>query len=305
MARKIFIDTNILVDFYQAAGERLKVFEKLYEYRGSLTFTSHSLDEFERNREKTLAWLLREFEKSMKGFQPFTTSIIQEAPEFTELIAARDEAQSKGKELAARLRAWIGTPDMDPVRSEFLRLYNDTAVQTLHVTPDLIDKARTRKLLGNPPVSPDKWTIGDELTWETLLTLQATDLIVVSKDGTFHTYEGMLKAEFHQATGHQVNMTKKVSDALRLLKIEPAPVLVEAEDKLEPAPADAHPLAPPGWAVSSTSGFTAMATDGRRGGFVPMSDHPNLSSYQCPSCGNYGPWNGAQCQSCGNKSDGD
>jgi hypothetical protein len=39
-------------------------------------------------------------------------------------------------------------------------------------------------LLGNPPSSPDKITIGDEVIWELLLAKLREDLIVVTGDGT-------------------------------------------------------------------------------------------------------------------------
>ena len=40
-------------------------------------------------------------------------------------------------------------------------------------------------------------------------------------------------------------------------------------------------------------------TDGQRMGIVPMAYHPH-TSWRCPSCKRYGPWNENKCLACGN-----
>lgn len=130
------------------------------------------------------------------------------------------------------------------------------------------------------------------------------DLIVVSRDGTFHKHVAMLSAEYRERTGGSLALvTKKVSDALRLAGVEPPETIVAAEESAS-AP---RPIMPPDprWRVTSTSFGTATVTDGVRGGYVPMSDHPNPAMFRCYCCGSLGPWNGVRCMTCGAMDDGD
>jgi hypothetical protein len=75
--------------------------------------------------------------------------------------------------------------------------------------------------------------------------------------------------------------------------VEQAPMYVGTEAALELAP---------GWTVvRSINGITTV-TDGRRAGVTPVGPNPHYS-WECPSCGSYGPWNGVICMSCNRKSD--
>ena len=57
---------------------------------------------------------------------------------------------------------------------------------------------------------------------------------------------------------------------------------------------------PAGWNVVDvdTTLGEAVVSDGQRSGIVPTSA-VDKSKYFCPTCGNYGPWNGARCMICG------
>lgn len=56
------------------------------------------------------------------------------------------------------------------------------------------------------------------------------------------------------------------------------------------------------WQVIHRNGHIATVSDGRVGGITPTSDKPH-QSWQCPTCGSYGPWNGVRCLTCGQMSD--
>jgi hypothetical protein len=96
-----------------------------------------------------------------------------------------------------------------------------------------ISNAQTRKLLGNPPSSPDKHTIGDEVIWELLLTNLHDDLIVVTRDSTYEQNMPLLKQEYQQTTGgHKLLLVaKNLSEAVATIGKQPAPELIEAEQK--------------------------------------------------------------------------
>jgi len=58
----------------------------------------------------------------------------------------------------------------------------------------------------------------------------------------------------------------------------------------------------PHWTVVRNQNGVATVTDGHRAGTTPVSANPH-HSWVCPTCGNYGPWNGVICLSCGMMSD--
>lgn len=58
----------------------------------------------------------------------------------------------------------------------------------------------------------------------------------------------------------------------------------------------------PGWTVVRDANGLATVTDGKRVGITPTAPNPH-HSWQCPTCGNFGPWNGVICMSCGRMSD--
>ena len=69
-------------------------------------------------------------------------------------------------------------------------------------------------MLGNPPCSPDKYTIGDEVIWELLIENMKEDLIIVTKDYTFHENLSLLTEEYQQRTGRTLLLvTEKFSEA--------------------------------------------------------------------------------------------
>ncbi len=57
------------------------------------------------------------------------------------------------------------------------------------------------------------------------------------------------------------------------------------------------------WQIVGVSNGMATVTDGRRGGITPVGENVH-HSWECPTCGSYGPWNGARCMTCGQMSDG-
>src|SRR5450830_1410101 len=66
-------------------------------------------------------------------------------------------------------------PGDDPVLDAYENL---TKICTfIETKEELITKAKTRKILGNPPISPDRHSVCDELLWEELLEFCDEDLI--------------------------------------------------------------------------------------------------------------------------------
>jgi len=83
---------------------------------------------------------------------------------------------------------------------------------------EFIARAQMRKILGNPPISPDRHSVCDELMWEELLDFCKEDLILVSKDRAFTENKKILRDEFSQVNdGKTLTIVNSVSEALGIL----------------------------------------------------------------------------------------
>jgi PIN domain len=239
---KIYPDTNRFVDFYQAALDNIDVFDQLQKYKSSLVLTEQTITEFRRNRVSTLNRLVTQFRKSIEVSSPYTTSILKASPGHKELTELLNTYKKKGQQVLEHLKQLIADEKRDPVAQKFLALAADAAVMKLKLTDQAVDKAHRRKLLGNPPSSPDKYSVGDEVIWELLLANLKEDLIVVTKDHTFHENLSLLSEEYEQRTGRKLLLvTETFSEALETIGQAPTKELIEAEKKEAERPASSRP----------------------------------------------------------------
>jgi predicted nucleic acid-binding protein len=158
-----YIDTNVFLDFYQKSADRMTVFEEILVRGSNILLTQQTIEEFRRNRVACLTRLSENIEKGPHS-QMHATAVVQALPGFKEWVKARDAAKKAVMEIAKELNRWLSDEQSDPVLVAFEKLV--TVASTIVTDGVIIDRAKTRKLLGQPPTSPDKHTIGDELNWE-------------------------------------------------------------------------------------------------------------------------------------------
>lgn len=226
MMARIYIDSNVFLDFYQSATDRMSVFQEIAKRRECILVPEQTIREVRRNRALRLNWLALQIEKNFKS-NIHTTSLVREMPEFKAWQTARDAAGKELQKIALQLKAWAKDESSDPVYQEFVKVY---AYGTTMSTPrDAIAKAQTRKLIGDPPTSPDKHSLGDEIIWETLLACCEDDLVIVSRDHTFLDNEGILRFEFENTTKKRLlAITPSLSNALELIG-SPSEAIADAE----------------------------------------------------------------------------
>ncbi len=229
---KIYPDTNRFIDFYKAAHENLDIFDELQKYKSSIVLTEQTITEFRRNRVNTINQVVTEFKKSIE-VKSYTTSMLKVLPGYEELTDLLRTYKKKGKEVLRHLQQFIDDETKDPVARKFLGFASDAAVIKLPLTDQAVDRAHRRKLLGNPPRSSDKYSIGDEVIWELLLENLKEDLIIVTEDHTFRENLSLLKEEYERRTGSKLlRVTKKLSEALKAIGQKPSRKLVEKEKKM-------------------------------------------------------------------------
>lgn len=293
---KVFIDANIFFDFYRANNDAIKVLELLIENSGSVVLTSQIVDEYYRNREIIISGLRNKFSADSK-LDNVSSSLLKSLKEFGELHKIKDEYTKKSKEIVAILDGMIEDAQSDQIATLFERLLAAGDIIILEVNRDIVALANERKLRGNPPAS-DKYSVGDEISWELLLTIK-DDIVIVGRDSTYVRNVHFLKREFYKATGRTLTVTDKITEALKMIGNAPAPDVV----KIEEEQVEELKLINGRWRVTSVEGNIVNVTDGRQHGYTLLDTRNVDFSFMCPNCHNYGPWNGSRCLTCGMLSD--
>ncbi|MBO9732599.1 MAG: DUF4935 domain-containing protein [Chitinophaga sp.] len=230
---KILIDTNIYFDFYRSTNEGLNLLTEILEKSEHIILTDQIIQEFERGREKVIRDVQKNFDKESQ-LENFSSSFLQDYPGFKELIAIQNEYKTKRNEITAYIREILVDPSKDKVATAFKQL-TDEAVKNdrlLYTTDEIIAKAQKRKLIGNPP-SSDKYSIGDEINWEIILSNLKEDIILVGRDNTYNDNFSFLRKDFHRGTGRLIySKTTKITDAFQQIGVHLSKALVDAEEEL-------------------------------------------------------------------------
>lgn len=214
---KIFIDTNIFLDFYRYNKNdnisNLKdEFKKYFEY---FINTKQSYDEFFRNREKTI----NEFIDTLKSqINPlYDGNFLSSLNGFEDYYENMKLANKSIKCMIDKCSELIFDFEKDPVYSLYLLFCHNIYDRTR----DIIDRAIKRKYIGNPPTS-NKNTCCDEIIWESILENCHDDLIIVTRDKTFNENYNFLKNEYNEKNGKKLLIVELISDAIRLIGDDPS-----------------------------------------------------------------------------------
>ena len=296
---KIFIDTNTFLDFYQSTHEPINILKDLNKNCKHFVLTEQSIDEFERNRDRIIERLISQVDKSI-AFTPHTTSIVRQHKKFEKIVEKKKELEELRKEIVVDLNKLLSLKTPDPVRKAFLDIYSKSEV--FEIDDDVYQRAQRRRLLGNPPRSSNKDTIADEAHWESLLKFSKYDLVLLTRDDTFHQNGRFLETEYKSKTGYTVKLiTRSISEALGKVGVSTSDETKEYDD--EQLLKQEEPLTlliPNDWELVEVLGDFATV---RRSGFTGWTPIRNIDpSYSCPHCGQYGPWSGTICLSCGIRS---
>jgi predicted nucleic acid-binding protein len=182
----VFIDTNVLLDFFRMSSGDLEELDKLAQLARSgnikLLVSDAVQDEFSRNRENVIAESLTQFKKSK--FELHRPNIIRPHNESVELEQMNSRIRELTKTIVDRVTAEAvaceTTADM-VVKKLF------AATDTHTVDPKILDAAVRRNTLRKPPGKKD--SCGDAIHWEWLLAHVSDneDLHVISRDGDFES----------------------------------------------------------------------------------------------------------------------
>lgn len=226
---KIFIDTNIILDFYRINNkDNVKnIMTEINKYKKYLISTQQSDDEFLRNREKTMNEFINKLTEQKNN--PYSNNFIATLNEFNRYKDSIQTSNELINIILDKCKDLIDNISEDPVYNiyENIKEINKPYIRT----DEIIDRAIKRKFIGNPPTS-SKNTCCDEIIWETLIQNCNSDLIIVSRDGTYKQNYNFLNIEYKNKTGNEFVIVDTISEAIRLNGIEPSKALENVESDL-------------------------------------------------------------------------
>ncbi|MEE2943806.1 MAG: PIN domain-containing protein [Pseudomonadota bacterium] len=179
--KTLFLDANIILDFYRFGSDDLDQIEALVALIDGneieLLSNSHLKNEVSRNREKVLAEAIS---KLGNKFSIRTPRICEGLAKASELNAILKEANSKLSDLQNELedKAKNGSLRSDLLIERMFQLSKE-----LPITEKVLETAIQSVKLGNPPGKSGSY--GDAIHWQSLLTSKQRNINLVTRDGDF------------------------------------------------------------------------------------------------------------------------
>lgn len=245
----VFVDTNILLDFYRLPGQSADRQLKALERHKNLIIQSDQIRmEFLKNRQVVIVDGMKNLAKPSKGSVP---SIINNYQPARMMNTHLDKAINSHNEVKEKVEKILKDPSHhDLVFRSLNRIFDTNSRYNLR-RPDkkryeIRSLARKRFVLGYPPRKPSDTSIGDAINWEWIVRCaQDSDehhnILIVSRDGDYGiTYNGepvlndWLRREFKARVSkkRKIELTNKLTIALRKMdEVVPAED-EQAEDKI-------------------------------------------------------------------------
>lgn len=180
----LFIDTNVLLNFFHFSKDRLEELEKVLVLQNygkiNIWLTDQVELEFSKNREAKIADALKKFidEKPNSGIP----NVAQGYAESDQFIVAMKQVNSSREQLMEKVRKDISDKSLFAdklVKEIFIK---STRIQ---LTEGQFNLAKRRVDLRSPPGKNS--SLGDAINWESLLEAipNNQDVFIVSEDGDY------------------------------------------------------------------------------------------------------------------------
>ena len=166
LAITLFVDTNVFLSLFAFSDDDINQFRSLFvlSQEGEIDFLlpKQVIDEFWRNRESKIHESVEVLKKIGKITVP---AMARELPEAAKFMAAQKTLAAEHKALVDELmrKAKKNQLSADHLIKE---IFEKSTV--IEVTQEIIEKAKMRMLLGNPPGKNGSY--GDAVNWECILT---------------------------------------------------------------------------------------------------------------------------------------
>ena len=243
----LFVDTNILLDFYRARTEAgLSLLRHLEQIADQLIISFQLELEFKKNRHSAILEGMDELKLPPGISRP---GLFSDAKAVKAIRTSQKQADARVKKLKARYLKALDNPTVnDPVYKACQRLFHkdDSLVLTRDnpIRRTIRRKALRRFLHGCPPRKKNDTSMGDAVNWEWMIHCaesHTAELVIVSRDSDYGiVYENksyvndQLRQEFSERVSRKrkILLYHKLSDALKHFQIPVTPTEEQEEEAL-------------------------------------------------------------------------
>jgi hypothetical protein len=244
----LFIDTNVLLDFYRARNDTsLHLLERIDQNHDNIVTTYQVEMEFKKNRQAAILSALKELRKpDFKGSVP---AFLKEAKTVASMARSEKQTKEQARKLRERTKRLLANPTTnDPVYKPIQRLFRDDT--PLNLSRQKTERYKIRRLawkrfiLGYPPRKPNDTSTGDAINWEWIVECAASQrkhVIIASRDSDYGVtcdnqayLNDWLLQEFRARVGKkgQVVLTPRLAEAFKLMTVRVTPEEEREEEKL-------------------------------------------------------------------------
>lgn len=250
MSALVFIDTNILLDFYRypRGSAILSVLEHINKNHDKIITSTQVEMEFKKNRQKVIVNSMSE----MKGpkWDSYKLPVILSDTQAAQSIETdRKDINKQSKILLKKIESVLKSPNRnEKVYKTLQRLFKSSSRLNLK-RPDPLrftirNLAKKRFILGYPPRKDSDVSIGDAINWEWLIYCAKKnnqDVVIVSRDSDYGCRFGSepiindwLAQEFKERVNirKKVILTDKLMHGFKLANISVKKKEVEDEGKM-------------------------------------------------------------------------
>lgn len=214
----LFIDTNIFLTFYHLTSEDLEELRKLIVLlragQVQLLLPEQVKTEFERNRENKIADAIKGLRGQHLKLQ--FPALCRDYAEFSKLRELQRLYEEEHASLLNKIRFDVSARSL---KADLILKELFAGAKTIATTADIINRARSRHEVGNPPGK--KSSIGDAVNWESLVAEApfAQPLYFITGDDDYtsalnwgeDTFDPFLMDEWLQVKGSQLFYYKRLS----------------------------------------------------------------------------------------------
>jgi hypothetical protein len=246
----IFIDTNILLDFYRIrrTDVSLKYLELIEKHKDQLIVTSQVEMEYKKNRQSAILESITEVKK-INNVNLSVPAILSDSKAVEMIKKQKKEIDIQQKKLKEKIEKILTNPNQnDEVFKKLQKVFKHKCDFNLNRENKqrftIRRLALKRFMLGYPPRKNSDNSIGDAVNWEWIIKCAETSkkhIIIVTRDtdfGAIHENESYLndwlKQEFKQRISQQrkLVLTDKLSRAFQYLEIPVTKEMIEEEEKV-------------------------------------------------------------------------
>lgn len=246
----IFIDTNILLDFYRIRRTdiSMKYLEQIELHKNIIITSSQVEMEFKKNRQSAILESISEVKK-MNNVNLSVPAILADAKAVEMIKKSKKDIDEQQKRLKSQIEKILTNPNLhDPVYKSLQRVFSNKSDINLNrdnkIRFLIRNLAKKRFILGYPPRKNEDTSIGDSINWEWIIKcaeITGKHVIIVTRDtdfGAIHESESYLNdwllQEFKQRLSQKrkLILTDKLSKAFQLVEIPVTKEMIEEEEQV-------------------------------------------------------------------------